>query len=584
MGERVGAKYYESELQYLREMGREFALVHPATAGLLAEKGNDPDVERLLEGFAFLSARVRERIDDAVPEVVHGLMQLLLPHYLRPVPACSIIQYQPSLKALRGVHTVPAGTRVSSKPVQGTQCEFRTTQDVELLPVALHDVMLDSTSSNRPVIRLKLETSEPGRVVLSKAGRLRFLLYGELSQCSTLYLWFRRFLREVTLVPDQGDPIPLGADAITPVGYRRDEGLIPWPRLAHEGYRYLQEYFTLPSKFMFLDVGHLDRIGELDCDGFELAFGFERPPELQQRISAENFRLFCTPVINLFETSGEPVKRDPKVYEHLLRASGLRPTHMEIYDVTSVVGVRQGQARRRQYHPFVGFEHAADPKEGTYYTLRPTSSPLDDGIDTYLSIVTPLGDSPSRDEEVLSFDLVCTNRSLPAELQLGEICVAPRGTASPAPFKNVAPVSVSMRPKLGSELLWRLLSHMALGRASLAEVETLRATLALYNFQREVSPAAGRANELKIESLRRVTEEPVTRLMGGAPVRGVQTRIEIDEAKYGSVGEAFLFGCVLDEVFSTHVPINSFNELMLVLHPSKVEFRWPARSGQRKIL
>jgi type VI secretion system protein ImpG len=262
----------------------------------------------------------------------------------------------------------------------------------------------------------------------------------------------------------------------------------------------------------------------------------------------------------------------------------MQPTHAEIYQVTEVVGIRQGQSERRSYKPFVGFEHAADPKEGSYFTLRPTVSPLDDGMDTYLSIVTPLGDSPVRDEEVLSFELTCSNRSLPAELQLGEINVAPRGSSSPAKFKNISPVTVSARPRLGSELLWRLLSHMSIARSSLADAEVLRSLLSLYNFQRDVSPTLGRANDLKIEAIRAVHSDVTTRLMGGAPVRGVQVRIELEESKFGSIGEAFLFGCVLDEVFATHVPLNSFNELVLNLHPSKAEFRWPARSGQRRIL
>jgi type VI secretion system protein ImpG len=579
----LGAKYYESELQYLREMGQEFAQLHPATAGLLAERGSDPDVERLLEGVAFLTARIRERIDDAVPAVVHGLMQLLLPHYLRPVPATSVIQYSPSIKALRGVHTVQRGTRVSAKPVMGTACEFRTTMPVDLVPVRLEDAMLDLTSSNFPVIRLRFETSEAGAPVLARREGLRFMLHGDLSVCATLYLWLMRHLHSATLQCEGAQPFELGNDVIAPVGFGREHALLPWPRLAHEGYRYLQEYFSLPSKFLFFDVLHLHRAA-VTADRFELALKFERPPELMQRISAETFRLFCTPVINLFESSGEPVKRDPKIHEHLLRAAGVKPNHMEVYEVREVIGVRQGQARRRTYEPFVGYAHTADREEGTYYTLRPTPSPLDEGIDTYISIVTPLGETPHREEEVLSFELTATNRSLPAELQLGEINTSPRGVSAPAPFRNITPITVPARPKLGSNLLWRLLSHMALGRTSLAQVDTLKATLDLYNFQKGVSPQAARANELKVESIRTVSSEPVTRMLRGAPIRGVETTIEIEESKLGTIGEAFLFGCVLDEVFSTHVPLNSFNELHFVLHPSKAELRWPARSGQKQIL
>ncbi|MGH1345481.1 MAG: type VI secretion system baseplate subunit TssF [Nannocystales bacterium] len=579
----MGAKYYESELQYLREMGKEFSLLHPSTAGLLAEKGSDPDVERLLEGVAFLTARIRERVDDAVPEVVHGLMQLLLPHYLRTIPPTSVIQYEPPIKSLRGVHTVSEGARVSSKSIKGTACEFRTTMPVDLLPVRIEDAVLDQSKGNFPVIRLRMLTSEPGMPILARKEGLRFLLHGELGLSSTLHLWLMRHLKGVSIQSDGAEPIAIGTDVIKPIGFRPQDDMLPWPTLSQPGYRYLQEYFCNPSKFLYFDLERLDR-APLTAERFEIAFEFERPPELNQRITAETFRLFTTPVINLFDVSAEPVKLDPKVHEHLLRASGTRHDHMEVYAVREVLGIRQGQSQRRTYEPFVGFAHTADSREGSYYTLRPTSSPLDDATDKYISIVTPLGDTPSRDEEVLSMELTCSNRLLPAELQLGEINTTPRGVSSPAPFKNISPVTNASRPKLGSDLQWRLLSHLSLGRASLADPRVLRTLLNLYNFQRESSPAQGRANELRVESIRSIENEPVTRLMGGAPVRGVETRIELEESKLGTQGDAFLFGCVLDEVFATHVPLNSFNELHLILHPSKVELKWPARSGQRRIL
>jgi type VI secretion system protein ImpG len=579
----VGSKYYESELAYLREMGREFALVHPSTAGLLAERGNDPDVERLLEGFAFLTARIRERVDDSVPAIVHGLVQLLLPHYLRPVPAMSIIQYAPSLRAMRGVTTVPRGTRVAAKPLHGTSCEFRTTADVDLLPLELVDATLDETAAARPVIRLRFNTSEAGRAVIARPEGIRLCLHGETSLAATLYLWMRRHCKSVAVRCGSTTQPALAPGAVVAAGFGEQESLLPWPTFAPEGHRYLLEYFTMPAKFLFLDVRGLDR-AQITEDSFELAFVFERPPQLPARISAENFRLFCTPVVNLFETSADPIKRDPKVYEHLLRAAGVRTSHMEIFEVVDVVGVRQGQVQRKQYPPFIAYSHANDGCDAVYYTLRHAASPLDDATDTYLSIVTPRDIPPSDVEEVLSIDVIATNRNLPSELQLGEISTTPRGVSAPAPFRNISPVTNPTRAPVGSELHWRLLSHMGLSRTSMADPTVLRATLALYNFQKEISATLGRANELKIESIRSVRSEPVTRLLEGAPVRGVRVRIEVEESRLGTVGEAFLFGCVLDELYAAHVPLNSLAELQLVLQPSKVEFKWPARNGQRSIL
>lgn len=580
----MGAKYYESELAYLREMGREFSQVHPSTAGLLAERGNDPDVERLLEGFAFLTARIREKVDDAVPSIVQGITELLLPHFLRSLPATSIIQYSPSLKALRGVQPIERGTKVASTPMQGTQCQFRTTQHVDLLPLQVSDAQLDNTSASKPVIRLLLDTTEAGRVVVMRKEGIRVLLHGDMSLCGTLYLWMCRHLVDVEVLCG-GTKISLGKQAVRPVGWTPEEALLPWPTMSQPGYRYLQEYFTLPAKFLFLDIVDLDKVGELTDDKIEVRFTFERPPDLDARISPDNFRLHCTPIINLFDVSGDPVKLDPLVYEHLMRASGVNPRHMEVYELTEAIGIRQGQSERRTYLPFYGFAHGARAQDETaYYTLRPTASPIDDGVDTYLTVVTPRDVPQSEIEETLSIDLRCTNRSLPSELQLGEISVAPRGSSSPAPFKNIAPVSTPVRSPLGTELHWRLLSHLAISRQSLADVDNLKALLGLYNFQRLVSPVAGRVNELKIESIRSIDANAVTRMMLGAPVRGVQTLIELDEGRLGTTGEAFVFGCVLDELLASHAPLNSFNELRVRLHPSKVMFRWPARSGVQRIV
>lgn len=578
----MGSRYYESELAYLREMGREFSLVHPSTAGLLAERGNDPDVERLLEGVAFLTARIREKIEDSVPAVIHGITELTLPHYLRTVPATSIIEYTPSLKHMRGAIPVPRGTRVASTSVSGTQCAFRTTQALELLPLTVADVRLDETAARAPVLRLTLQTTEAGRLAVARPEGFRLFLHGELALTSMLALWMRRYLARVEVSTGVTRPVSLGVDALRPVGWREEEALLPWPPLAPPGMRYVQEYFTCPEKFLFFDLTKLDAIA-LTEDRFEIAFTFDRPPALPARITAETIRLHCTPVVNLFDISGDPVRLDPLVHEHLLRAGGIDPRHAEVYGVTSVIGVRQGQIERRTYRPFVSYRHATDA-EPAYYKLRRTESPLDDATDVYIAIETPRDVKRSSVEETLSIDLLCTNRNLPNELQLGEVCVAPKGASTPAPFKNIIAVTAPARPPLGEELHWRLLSHLALGRQSLAAEGVLRSLLSLYNFQREASPVVGRANEARVESIRSVRDETVTRMLGGAPVRGLQTRVEVDEVRLGGQGEAFLFGCVVDELMATYASLNSFNELRVVLHPSKTQLQWPARSGARRVL
>lgn len=584
------AKFYQSELTYLREMGREFAAAHPSSAGLLSERSEDPDVERLLEGFAFLSARIRERVDDAVPEVVHGLAELLLPQYVRPLPAMSVIEFKPQVKALRGVRQVPRGRPVGTNPVEGTSCTFQTCYDTDLLPIEIVDVEHDEAVANRPVIRVKLRTTEAGRPIVAREEGIRFFISGDVSLAATLHLWIFRHCKHVEVRSSEekntprGEPLRvLEREKIKPVGLREDEAVLPWPKFAPEGSRFVQEYFSLPSKYLFFDVRGLQGL-EFPGDYIELAFVFERPPDLPSPIGHETFRLHCTPVVNLFQVSAEPVKLDPLVPDHLLRAAGIKPSHMEVYDVESVVGVRPGRGNRRNYSNFYSFQHT---KVGSdvdgYYVLRRARSPLDEGTDTSIRVARPRDTEAGDEEETLSIELLCTNRSLPVELQIGDICKPVRGSSVPD-FTNITAVSPPVRAPLASELQWRLLAHLALNRRRVTQPETLKLLLSLYNFLAGSGSPAGRANELRVDAIRTTEFKAVTRMLEGAPVRGAETTLELDETRFASIGDAHLFGLVLDELLATYCSINSFHELRVRLHPSKIEFRWDPRNGHHRIL
>ena len=583
------AKFYQSELTYLREMGREFADAHPASAGLLSERSDDPDVERLLEGFAFLSARIRERVDDAVPEVVHGLAEMLLPQYIRPLPATSVIEFRPQIRALRGVRTVPRGRSIGSTPIEGTSCTFQTCYETDLLPLELIDIDHDESVANRPVIRLKLKTTEAGRPIVAREEGIRLFISGDVGLAATLHLWVLRHCKQVEVRSSEERNIPrtdplrvLERDKIRPVGLRENEAVLPWPKFSPAGSRFVQEYFAQPAKYLFFDIVGLDGI-EFTGDYIEIAMVFERPPDLPSPITNETFRLHCTPIVNLFTASAEPIKLDPLMPDHLLRAAGTKPTHMEVYDVESVVGVRPGRGNRRSYCNFYSFQHTkvSNDYDG-YFALRRFRSPLDEGTDTAIT-VTRMGTHDVDEDETLSVELLCTNRSLPLELQIGDICKPVRGSSVPD-FSNIAAVSPPVRAPLASDLQWRLLAHLALNRKRVTQPDTLKLLLSLYNFLAGSGSPAGRANELRVDAIRTTQFRSVTRMLEGAPVRGAETVVELDETRFASIGDAHLFGTVLDELLATYASINSFHELRVRLHPSKIEFRWDPRNGHHRIL
>jgi type VI secretion system protein ImpG len=211
-------------------------------------------------------------------------------------------------------------------------------------------------------------------------------------------------------------------------------------------------------------------------------------------------------------------------------------------------------------------------------------SPVNDGIDTYLALTTPRDATPYLGPETISLELTCTNRSLPAQLRIGYLNVATASSPTVARFSNLLPVTKPARPPIGSELHWRLISHLSLGHGSLATANALRSLLGLYNFQARGDYPLARANALRLDSIRDIQSAAARRFIQGAPVRGQRTMLELDEGGFAGVGDLFLFGCILDELFANNLTLNSFNELSVRSFPSRMEYRWPARSGSQPLL
>ncbi len=578
--ERMFSKYYQTELTYLRELGREFAAQNPSLASPFAERGGDPDVERLLEGFAFLTARIRERIDDALPEVIQALTGLLLPHFARTIPAVSIVAFEPHHSALRGRHRVEAGTELGARAVEGTTCLFRTIGDLDLLPLRLSAAHLDRSHSDEPSLTLSFLTSEAGRAATLHRDGFRLFLHGPLSQAALLAHWLDHHLVDVRYVAADGER-SLGRSVVRRA--HQDTSLIPWPAVAPVGFRFLQEYFSFAEKLLFFEVGGLERLAPQGPGEFNLRFVFHRPPKLPERIESSQFRLHCAPVVNLFPVSADPLVHDWRQHEYLLRASGVDPRHAEVYSVEEVVGLRGAKRGRLSYRPFFDYAHVTEP-EPAFFALRQARSPVDGGVDTYLSVLTPRDVAPSLEEETLSVDLWCTNRGLPAELRVGDISVPTPRSPTVAKFSNITRVSRPVPPPLGSELHWRLVGHLGLNLSSLGQVETLRSFLGLYNLHPRVDQQLGRSNELRGASVRRVQMTPAQRLLEGGLVRGVQTVVELDEASLAGAGDAALLGLVLDQLFADRVSMNSFHQLTIRLHPSRASWTYAPKTGLEPLL
>lgn len=573
------SKFYQSELAYLREMGRAFSVAQPTVAPLLAEQSADPDVERLLEGFAFLTARIRERLEDAVPELSHELTQLLLPHYLRPVPSCAIVEFSAPARGLRGPVTIPRGAELLSAPVQGTSCVFRTTEEVDLLPLELTRATMARTSSTSAEIRLSFETTDAGRgAVFSRP--LRLYLHGELANASLLFMSLMKHCRGVSLRDQKGaERLRLPPESLVAPGFDDGSMLFPWPSLVPTGYARVQEYFTLPQKFLFVEIRGLEKAPALAADVFEIVFLLDEAPAISGALSTETFRLSCSPVVNVFSTTTDPLRQTAPGQEHFLRASGMAPQHAEIFTVDRVIGIRQG--KRSVYQPFSLFPHLGEKDNRSFYQVHRSRSTIDAGTDSVLVIGSPLEATPETDEEVLSVDVTCTNRLLPGRLALGDINRSRESLPGGAQVRSISMATQPVSPPLGSELHWRLISHLAVTQRTLADEQALRGLLEIYNLQVFGDVGLARANSSRIQSLRRVQAAMARRLYRGSPVQGTRLEVIIEEKPFGSIGDLYLFGCVLDALFASFVTMNSFSELRFKTEPSRFELVWPLRIGTK---
>ena len=366
--------YYERELSFFRQMGAEFAEKYPKIAGRLQlepDTCEDPHVERLIEAFAFLASRVHLKVDDEFPEITESLLNVLYPHLLAPIPSMSIVQFvlDPSQVSLQSGQRIPRGAMLYSRSVAGTSCRFRTAYPVHLWPLEMRQARFElpipgvgPEEGVRTVLRLELKTfgGSPLRELKEKVSEseekhlesLRFYLQGEGKVVYALHELIHNHLVAVELRPggprDVPSPVKLPKSVVSGVGFERDEGLLPYTDRSFLGYRLLAEYFAFPEKFFFFDVKGLEQAAREDFDdGLEILLYFNRDFPLERNVSAQTFRLNCTPVANLFRQIAEPIRLTHLQPEYRVIPDVRRQDVTEVYSVEGVTSVAQGE---RQGH------------------------------------------------------------------------------------------------------------------------------------------------------------------------------------------------------------------------------------------
>ena len=591
-------RYYQSELSALRQLGRRFSERNPALAPFLAEPGQDPDVERLLEGFAFLTGRLRQKLDDELPELTHSLMHLLWPNYMRPMPAFSILQFDPLRHPGPGV-MVARDTPVESAAVTDERCRFRTCYATQVLPLHLNALEY-SIQGERAVLTLGLEMSSEGDFSACTFDQLRLHLAGDRYISQALYLSLLRHLEGIELLPFDAEGLPvsgldgqavslrLPADQVQPVGFSEEQALIPYPQNTFRGYRHLQEYFAFADKYLFVDVGGLDALHRLpravlkQTRSVLLRFELRTPWRESRQPTLDNVKLYCTPIVNLFKHDAVPIRLDGKQDEYLLIPGEYSRENACVFSVDSVTGWHPGGLGYQTYVPFESFDHDGDADvtiAPPSYSVRQRTSARHAGLDTWLGF----GNGLEPDLHTLSVELTCTNHNLPRLLQIGDINQPCEQTPQGLSFRNICAPTESYAPPLDQDFLWRLISNMSLNYLSLSDINALKVILETYDLPRYHNRQAQKVSERRLGALRSVSHVAIDRLHRGLPFRGLRIDLTIDPQGFLGQGDVFVFASVLNEFFALYASLNAYHELRVISTQGDV-YLWPPRMGQQPLL
>jgi len=598
-------KYFREELDYLRQTGRAISRDKPHLATFLSEKGSDPDVERLLEGFALLTGNLRQKIDDEFPELTHSLLNMLWPNYLRPMPSMTIIEYTPQKNIITEATQIKRGTRLLSHPVSrdapeasdrssSVQCTFTQCRDLWLLPITLENIRLNN--SNETAI-LELDFFTSGEIALDALGldKLRFWLGESGYNSYQLYFWFCHYFEKAELITAKGI-IALPEFDFVPLGFERDDAMLPYPKNAAMGYRILQEYFCFPEGFLFLDVKGISSLpAGLQTERFSLRFCFSRPLPPDVKIRPETLRLHCTPAINLFSHYSESIALNGTQSEYPLRASYSHPEYYDIFSIDKVESWRNNQSaeksglkgQSRVYPPFESFQHQieyADSREKRYYRIRTRPSLFRSGLEHSISFVRSDELECVLSDETVSVELTCTNRELPTLLRAGDINIPARENPSFATFRNITRPTAPLGPILDGSLHWSLISNMSLNYLSLLSKDALRQILRIYDLPAMHDRQAARTAQKRLAGITRIESQPVDRLFRGVPIRGLESTLWLEQNAFGCEGELYLFGTILDRFFSLYASVNAFHVLKVVNVTNKECYEWPVQTGQHALM
>ncbi|MFW2083245.1 type VI secretion system baseplate subunit TssF [Acinetobacter guillouiae] len=573
--------YYEKQLQEFGQQSRAFADKYPKIAQRLSlnqEQIDDPHIERLIQAFSLIAARIDKKLADSYDIFTRSLFEVMFPQYLRHFPACSVVSFEDlnKQKQLTDVHIIPKGTTLKSRSFKGVQCEFNTSAEVKLLPIQLESLSFQTNPSahihlnQNATLNLKFELLNPVKNWLKNE---KLPIYLDAISNFPLQVLDHIFHKETSFSLRINHKVVAIKNPFEVMGFDENESLLPVDQHTHHAYRLLIEYFCFPEKFSYLNL-NLDFLKLLKEENLSFEVQIHLKLNLNDQaiirnyseLNVANFKLFTSPVVNLFEKQAEPQKINHKNLEYPLMTDAHHPEFYQVYSIVEMNLIREKSNQDQVVYPILPFfamSHYHGDDIQFFYALNPTVL-QNQYVETGYSIISKQLEPHSIKSDFVSCKLLCSNRELPHEalgqsnnvLNLNDSTVARRALVLKRP---TAPFQFEKN----KNEQWRIISHLSLNTLALMKgdaVSHIKELLELYNLPKS------KENHLIIDAIKKIEFEITNKLVEAKPfpmfVRGVKVLMDVDVQVFRG-HSLYIFSELISHIFNLKVQMNSFVDVFV---------------------
>lgn len=595
--------YYEKQLQEFGQQSRAFADKYPKIAQRLSlnqEQIDDPHIERLIQAFSLIAARIDKKLADSYDIFTRSLFEVMFPQYLRHFPACSVVSFEDVNKQrqLTDVHIIPKGTTLKSRSFKGVQCEFNTSSEVKLLPLQLESLSFQTNPSahihlnQNATLSLKFDLLNPAHQWLKDE---KLPIYLDAISNFPLQVLDHIFHQDTSFSLRLNQKVIEIKNPFEVSGFEESESLLPVDKHTHHAYRLLIEYFCFPEKFSYLNLNlAFLRFLKESQQSFEIQIHLKLNLNDQaiirnySELNIANFKLFTSPVVNLFEKQAEPQKINHKNLEYPLITDAHHPEFFKVYSILGMNLIREKSNLDQVVYPILPFfamSHYHGEDVQFFYSLNPTIL-KNQFVETGYSIVSKHLEPHSIKSDFVSCKLLCSNRDLPHEalgqtnnvLNLNDSTVARRALVLKRPTEP-------FQFEQNKNEQWRIISHLSLNTLALMKgdmVSHLKELLELYNLPKS------KENHLIIDAIKSIDFEITHKMVEAKPfpmfVRGVKVLMYIDAQVFHG-HSLYIFSELISHIFNLKVQMNSFVDVLVKDMSSKQElYQCVQNVGGKKLL